>query len=59
MVMQFSEQFSRWLNSSMAALAEGRAAPDRGDAMVAVPVPARRPTAAMQWWLCQFRRGAR
>jgi hypothetical protein len=26
MVMQFSKQFRRWLNSSMAALAEGRAA---------------------------------
>jgi hypothetical protein len=43
MVMQFSEQFRRWLKSFMAALAESRAAADRGDAMVAVPISARRP----------------
>jgi hypothetical protein len=42
MVMQFSEQFRRWLKSFMAALAESCAAPDRGDAMVAVPVAVRR-----------------
>jgi len=43
MVMQFSEKFHRWLKSFMAALAESCAASDRGDAVVAVPVAARRP----------------
>jgi hypothetical protein len=43
MVMQFSEQFRRWLKSFMAALAESRAAADRCNAMVvAVPISARR-----------------
>jgi hypothetical protein len=43
MVMQFSEKFHRWLKSFTAALAESCAASDRGEAMVAVPVAARRP----------------
>jgi hypothetical protein len=47
--MRFSEQFSRWLKLFMAALAESRAAPNRGDAMVAVPVAARRPMSAYDY----------
>jgi len=46
--MQFSEQFRRWLKSFM-ALAESCAAPDRGDAMVAVPVAVRRPMSAYDY----------
>jgi hypothetical protein len=47
--MRFSEQFSRWLKLFMAALAEGCAAPERGDAIVAVPVAARRPMSAYDY----------
>jgi hypothetical protein len=47
--MQFSEQFHRWLKSFTAALAEGCAAPDRGDAIVAVPVAVRRPMSAYDY----------
>jgi hypothetical protein len=43
MVRQFSEKFRRRLKSFMAALAESCATPDRGYAMVPVPVAARRP----------------
>jgi hypothetical protein len=49
MVMQFSEQFRRWFKSFIAALAESCAAPDRGDAMVAVPVAVRRPMSAYDY----------
>jgi hypothetical protein len=49
MVVQFSEQFRRWLKSFMVALAESRATADRGDAMVAVPVAARRSTSTYDY----------
>jgi hypothetical protein len=49
MVMQFSEKFRRWLKSFTAALAEGCPAPDSGDAVVAVPVAARRPMSAYDY----------
>ena len=47
--MQFSEKFRRRLKSFMAALAESCAAPDRGDALVAVPVAAPRPMSAYDY----------
>ena len=47
--MQFSEQFRPWLQAFMGALGEGRVAPDRGDAIVAVPIGARRPMSAYDY----------
>ena len=49
MVIQFSEQFLRWLKAFMGALGEGSVAPDRGEAVVAVPVAARRPMSAYDY----------